>query len=337
MSKILSIIIPTYNMEKYVGQCLASMTSPEVPDTLEVIAVNDGSKDGSLAILNSFREKRPDIVKVIDKPNGNYGSCINAALPQCTGKYVRIVDADDWVETKNLVKLIGTLEDCNADVIISNYTKYYQTSERMIIYSPQLFVEGSLDIEDVRLREFNASRDFVMHSMTFSKTLLDKCHLSHTEGISYTDFEYVYYPLMDARTILMLDVNIYNYRIGREGQTINIDQERKHALDWQKIANRIVDSYTISNGKNLRRFQIDLAARAISSYYWSIIVIKARDEHDYYELRLFDKKLKNSDIDLYNKLNEVRCIGVKYIDKWRKTNNPPFPWWLYAFLKRLRP
>ena len=93
MSKLLSIIIPTYNMEALLPRCLDSLLVDGALEQLEAIVVNDGSRDGSLAIANSYKERFPDTVTVIDKPNGNYGSTINAALPVAKGKYVKVLDA----------------------------------------------------------------------------------------------------------------------------------------------------------------------------------------------------------------------------------------------------
>ena len=100
--KILSIVIPTYNMEKYLPVCLDSVTDELVSDRLEVIVVNDGSTDGSLDIIRRYEQKRPDLIKVIDKANGHYGSCVNAGLGIATGKYFKILDADDWFDTSDL-------------------------------------------------------------------------------------------------------------------------------------------------------------------------------------------------------------------------------------------
>ncbi len=85
--KLLTLVIPTYNMEKYLTKCLESVTAPCIPPTLEVIVVNDGSKDRSLDIMKAFQQKRPDIIRIIDKENGHYGSCINAGLQLAKGKY----------------------------------------------------------------------------------------------------------------------------------------------------------------------------------------------------------------------------------------------------------
>lgn len=80
------------------------MTDELVSDRLEVIVVNDGSTDGSLDIIRRYEQKRPDLIKVIDKANGHYGSCVNAGLGIATGKYFKILDADDWFDTSALVE-----------------------------------------------------------------------------------------------------------------------------------------------------------------------------------------------------------------------------------------
>ena len=110
-NKVLSVVIPTYNMVSYLRRCLDSVTRSDVPDSLELIVVNDGSTDSSLAIMQEYAKERPDIVNIIDKPNGHYGSCVNAALKVATGKYFRILDADDWFDTDGLIKLLNEIEN----------------------------------------------------------------------------------------------------------------------------------------------------------------------------------------------------------------------------------
>ena len=125
--KLLSVVIPTYNMQTFLCRCLDSITHNNVPDSLEIIVVNDGSTDNSLAIMQEYADKRPDIVNIINKPNGHYGSCINAALKIATGKYFRILDADDWFDTDGLIELLGELRKADADIAVSAYKKHRKT------------------------------------------------------------------------------------------------------------------------------------------------------------------------------------------------------------------
>ena len=113
MDKILTIIIPTYNMSEYLDTCLKSLIIES--NLLEFLIINDGSKDNSLDIAKKYEKKYPHIFRTIDKPNGNYGSCINRGLKEATGKYVKVLDADDKFNTDNLMNLVEIAQETNVD------------------------------------------------------------------------------------------------------------------------------------------------------------------------------------------------------------------------------
>ena len=126
MAKLLTIIIPTYNMEKYLRRCIDSLlVSEENRASLEVLVVNDGSRDASSAIGHEYEANYPQAIRVIDKDNGNYGSCINRGLKETTGKYVRILDADDYYLTENLNQFISMLKDTDADLLLTDMVSVY--------------------------------------------------------------------------------------------------------------------------------------------------------------------------------------------------------------------
>lgn len=111
MNKILTIIIPTYNMEKYLRRCLDSLIIDEDGmKQLEVLVINDGSKDSSSQIAHEYQDKYQDTFRVIDKENGNYGSCVNRGLKEATGKYVKVLDADDWFDTANFTSFLDFIK-----------------------------------------------------------------------------------------------------------------------------------------------------------------------------------------------------------------------------------
>ena len=97
-SKILTIVVPSFNMEALLRKGLQSLLIEKNPQRLEVIVVNDGSTDQTLAIAKEFHSRFPQTFTFIDKENGNYGSCINAGLKIAQGKYIKILDADDYVD-----------------------------------------------------------------------------------------------------------------------------------------------------------------------------------------------------------------------------------------------
>lgn len=129
VNKILSIIIPTYNMELYLKRCIDSLvTAKQTLGDTEIIVVNDGSKDKSLSIANGYKELYPESLIVIDKTNGNYGSCINAALKIASGKYIKVLDADDWFNTNALVEFVMCLKSLDVDLVLTDYTVCFENS-----------------------------------------------------------------------------------------------------------------------------------------------------------------------------------------------------------------
>ena len=104
--KVLTVLIPVYNTEKYIKRCLDSLLVPETLNDIEVIVVNDGSKDHSVEIVKTYVEKYPQTVVLIDKENGGHGSTINAGLKAAKGKYFRVLDSDDWFNTIEFVKFV---------------------------------------------------------------------------------------------------------------------------------------------------------------------------------------------------------------------------------------
>ena len=122
---ILSIVVPTYNMEKLLPRCLDSISSSDFQGLLEVIVVNDGSKDNSLTVALEYQTKFPTIVNVIDKENAGHGSTINAGLQVAQGKYFKVLDSDDWFDTSELQILINELRNSNEDMILTKFVTEY--------------------------------------------------------------------------------------------------------------------------------------------------------------------------------------------------------------------
>ena len=102
--KLISFVIPCYNSESYMEHAINSILVAK--EDIELIIVNDGSKDKTLKIAREYEKKYPKVVKVIDKENGGHGSGVNAGLASATGKYFKVVDSDDWVDEKSLKKVI---------------------------------------------------------------------------------------------------------------------------------------------------------------------------------------------------------------------------------------
>lgn len=248
MKKLLTIVIPTYNMEKYLHRCLDSLKIEDsLMGLLEVLVINDGSKDSSSLIAHDYEKKYPNTFRVIDKENGNYGSCINRGIDEASGAFFKILDADDWYDGAELSKLLTAMskyENENIDAFYTNFSYHNFNTNKNTEYRFTI-----IDFDKVcRFDEidFVNSPDWFMmkmYSIAIRTEILRQIGLRLDTGISYTDNEYMYFPYSHITNVCFCNFNVYQYFIGREGQTIGAKITEKHLNAVLTIANRTVDDY----------------------------------------------------------------------------------------------
>ncbi len=244
--KRLSVIIPTYNMEHYLAHALDSIVACSRCVDIEAVVVNDGSRDGSLSIARRYADTYPDTVRFIDKENGNYGSTINAALPTLRGEYVKILDADDRFDTAALGDFVEQLEQLSGvDVVISPYIEEGRNGIRRCdydLYGKQLFEIGCrYAFEEVLAA--GPLRPFAMHALTYRTALLRESGYRQSEGISYTDREWAFYPMFYAESIAFTATPIYIYNTAREGQTMDVRVLVRSINHLQQVAKAMGDYF----------------------------------------------------------------------------------------------
>lgn len=333
MSKILSIIIPTYNMEKYLNKCLDSLLISENQHFIEVLVINDGSKDSSLRIAQTYEQKYPNIFKVIDKENGNYGSCVNVGIRVATGKYVKILDADDCFDSISLEKFVKLLVSVDVDLFITNYRQVDEncTTKRLISYNIPSNQIISFD-NICSTKEF--AHSVAMHAVTYKRENLLNIGYKQTEGISYTDEEWIFCPMSTVKTAYYYDIYLYNYLIGRPGQTVNPE------IAIRNIGHTIIGLKTMLSSKiNLNGLSrpvgdyLDyrLNKRTCGIYRSFLLENNQLDLHDLLEL---DNYIKNINPNLYLK-SEYDCvhrfIPYRYIFNWRKKKYMKKKFFVYTY------
>lgn len=248
MEKILSIIIPTYNMAALLPRCLDSLTASGVLDDLDILVVNDGSTDSSRAVAYSYAERYPQSIKVVDKKNGNYGSTINAALPLAVGEYVKVLDADDWFDSQALAKYVAELKSLEqgVDVSVTHFLMIHEGGRTETVkyqnYGREPYTYGKVYNLDKVLGD-GFIRYFLMHSLTYRTQLLRDHGYRQTEGISYTDIQWSSYPFFWAGSIVFHDLVVYRYNMDREGQTMDPAVIRKSLPQLERMTMDLMDFY----------------------------------------------------------------------------------------------
>lgn len=304
-NKILSVVVPTYNMETYLPRCLDSVTREDIPDTLEVIVINDGSKDRSLEIAKEYQAKRPDIISIIDKPNGHYGSCINAALKVATGKYFRPLDADDWFDTDSLIQLLTTLETTDVDLVITPFFKISQFERTKEEIRTNYVIKQSTDFS---VFEKKHCEILSMHALTYKTNLLKEIHYKQTEHICYTDLEYVLYPLPNVKKFIYIDKCLYNYDITRENRSTDnvvVLKNRNHFASILK--NYLANCYS----DNFPKF-IKMRLADFLHYYFFLVIFNKQNKLIDAEAKIVYRYIQKKDSNLLHMLNKA-MYGTTFV------------------------
>ena len=222
--KYISFAIPCYNSEAYMEKAINSIL--EGGEDVEIIIVNDGSKDGTQKIAERYAEKYPTIIKAVNKENGGHGDAVNCGLAHATGHYFKVVDSDDWVDRDSLMKILEAVKgfvdtDTQVDMVIANYVyeKVGMTKKKVIRYDNVLPENQIFRWDDIG--RFRLDQYILMHSVIYRTEMLRLCQLELPKHTFYVDNIYVYYPLPHVRTLYYLNVDFYRYFIGREDQSVN--------------------------------------------------------------------------------------------------------------------
>ena len=305
--KYISFAIPCYNSEAYMEKAINSIL-PGGED-VEIIVVNDGSKDGTQEIAERYQEKYPTIVKAVKKENGGHGDAVNWGLAHATGKYFKVVDSDDWVDEDSLHKILDAVKgfvdaDSQVDMVISNYVyeKVGMTKKKVIRYNNVLPENQIFRWDDIG--RFRLDQYILMHSVLYRTEMLKLCQLRLPKHTFYVDNIYVYYPLPHVRKLYYMDEDFYRYYIGREDQSVN-EKVMIKRLDQQIfVTKKMIDMYQMREitNKKLKKYMINYLA--IMMTVSSILCIRSKEKEN------LDKK---KDLWLYLRKKDARTyVKIRY-------------------------
>ena len=297
--KILSIAVPCYNSEAYMEKCIDSLLVGG--EEVEILIVDDGSKDGTTEIADRYQEKYPTIVKAIHQENKGHGGAVNTGVENATGLYFKVVDSDDWVDEEALYKILDVLkkfeeEEKQVDMLLANYVyeKEGMEHKKVIEYKNVLPQEEIFGWNDVK--HFHLGQYILMHSVIYRTDFLKLCQLRLPKHTFYVDNIYVYYPLPHVRKIYYMDVDFYRYFIGREDQSVN-EKVMIKRLDQQIFVTKtMIDMYQLKDigSKKLRQYMLNYLA--IMMTVSSILCIRSKDKENLEKKKELWQYLKKKDM-----------------------------------------
>lgn len=318
--KKLSVIIPCYNVEKYISKCLQSLRN-QTYKNLEIIVINDGSKDSTLDVIK--KEVRNDKrFKVIDQTNHGIGYTRNKGISLATGEYIAFVDSDDYLEKDMYEKMIQNLESNNADIVICDYYKFNSKEKeskkcgKQVKFNLSIFESPEI-INNVGYCPWNK----------VYKTKLFK-NIKFPLNKKFEDLEAVVKVLSEANKISKINDYLYNYRVNENGETCTINKRDLDILDI--IKNTIL---YLKQKENYKKIESEVEIMCLLQLYKSLLsafkVCTIKETLDY-----IDDMFEILDSNFDNWKKSVVYSNDSFITKFIKQNKIIYK--LFAILKILK-
>jgi glycosyltransferase involved in cell wall biosynthesis len=230
------------------GHCIETILP--LGNDIEIILVNDGSKDRTGEICDRYANEYPNIIKAFHQENGGHGEGVNVGLSHASGHFFKVVDSDDWLDTesaKQVLSKLKELKDEGLDMLISNYVYEHaiDNSSRAINYTNVLPQNRAFSWGDIK--RFRISQYLLMHSIIYRTSLLKACGLKLPKHTFYVDNIYAYVPLPYVKSIYYLDVDLYRYFIGRADQSVNESIMVKRVAQQIRITKIMLESHDLES------------------------------------------------------------------------------------------
>ena len=238
---VLTIAVPTYNMDQCLDKNLATYRDSALKERLEVLCLNNASADNSKTIIEAYMHDCPEIFTLVNRPSRGYGGSINQAMNQARGTYFRIVDADDWVDTSELIKLVDELEGCVADIILTDYQIVNMaTGETTPVRAGGQGIEYGKVFTgfDGPIRTLPS-----IHGTTYRTGLLRECGFQMQDEMFFVDEEYVVLPYLAAKTVAYYPFDIYRYQVANPAQSTSPQNRAKYQTHRESVLKRLICEY----------------------------------------------------------------------------------------------
>lgn len=313
--KLLTFAVPCYNSAAYMSHCIDTLLT--AGDEVEIILVDDGStKDNTGEIADRYAEQYPDIVRVIHQENGGHGEGVNQGIRHATGRYYKVVDSDDWLDTDALQRVLAKLRELGQgedplDLMVCNYVyEHVEDQTQHVVNYKNVFPENQVFTWE-EMGHFRPSQYLLMHSVIYRTQLLRDSGMVLPKHTFYVDNIFVYQPLPLVKSIYYMNEDLYRYFIGRADQSVN-EQVMVKRVDQQLRVTRIMlDAIDLKEVKAARprlagyMFNYLSMMVLISSMF---LIISGTEENLEKKKQLWEE-IKAKDVKLYHKL-KYRSLNI---------------------------
>ncbi len=303
--KTLTFVVPCYNSQDYMRRCIDSLL-PGGED-VEIIIVNDGSSDQTQMIAEEYQKEYNGIVRAVNQPNKGHGGAVNTGIREASGRYVKIVDSDDWVDGEAYLKILNALKgfcekEIQVDMLISNFV-YEKEGKR---HKKTMRYVGTLPENEVfsweQAGRFRKGQYILMHSVIYRTQMLRESGLCLPEHTFYVDNLYAFVPLPYVKTLYYLNEDFYRYYIGRSDQSVNESVMIKRIDQQLKVNRLMLESFKPEKiaDKVLRRYMLNYLE--IITIVSSVLLIRSGTDENLEKMRMLWRAIKETKPAVYRRL-----------------------------------
>jgi len=298
--KTVTFVVPSYNSAKTLRYCLDSFLVAEVFEDMEVLVVSDGSTDTTAAIAKEYAKQYP-FIKLYEKENGGHGSVINFAAKIAQGRYLKVIDSDDKVQ--NLAAYVHCLKKTTSDidVVFTNFRTIDIRSGNARTYATSNIPFGEVMLFEEFWKHKQTVTDVCcFHGITYGTSFYNLCNITLSEGISYEDQEYATLPFVHVKTVLPLDLFLYDYTLGSADQSVSDDNQVKNFDQMLHVLWQLINSEPKNANATVKSYFRFKQSRKLLSCYTAALIKNKNKKDGRRKAKELRSALKQRNIFLFN-------------------------------------
>lgn len=318
MEKILTIVVPSYNTSKYIDKAMQTFLDERFLDDIEVIVVNDGSRDDTAEKAAKYVSMHPQSIRLINKENGGHGSGINVGIREAKGKYFKVIDGDDFIDTEEMYRFIEQLKVLDADLFINYYTTVSEKTGQLTVKAPDQYtlIEQKRAVPANQVLPATEILPYVygsIHAVTYRTSILKENRITMLEKTFYEDTEFVLYPMAYIKTAVVSEYNVYRYLIDQGNQSVSKINTQKRIGELEKVVCKAAEYYNrlpASIPAQNRQYILRGLACQVNLVYGVYVTFEQDIPLHRDHLRKFDQAVCNHSREVFEYAKKYRLVKL---------------------------